>query len=103
MTELEFLLYLCWASIAISAVAMVFTIIPTMRANGTRPILFTLSLVSTASFIGAFFSLFITYAIDQVNSTGLAEVGVFYLQILPGGIALALIWLGWRMRKGGKH
>lgn len=99
MTELEALRLTCWPMLAICLGAMWFTGYPILRANGTRPILTVLLLASVATTIGMVFLIFITYNIDQINSTGLAEVGVWYLRIKPGLIGLALIWLGWRLRR----
>ena len=103
MTEVQALVVVCVVSFALCVGALFFTIVPTLRANGTRPILFTLSMVSLASFTGASALLYITYNLDQISSTGLAEVGVWWIRIEPGINASALIWLGWRLRKGGKH
>lgn len=98
MTEIEVLRVICWIGLGSSVVAMLFTILPLLRANGTRPILIVLSMTSILMFIGAIFLALITYAIDQVNSTGIAEVGVFYIRIKPILVSAALIWLGWRLR-----
>lgn len=99
MTEIEALRLICWPALAICLGAMWFTGYPIARANGTRPILTVLLLASVAMTIGMVFLIFITYNIDQINSTGLAEVGVWYLRIKPALVGLALIWLGWRLRR----
>ena len=101
MSELDLLRIICWGSIVIGVISMIVTIIPIASANGTRPLLIAFSSMAVTSFIGSLFLLVITYNIDQINSTGWAEVGVFYLRVKPGFIGLVLIWLGlryWRMR-----
>lgn len=103
MTELEVLTVICWVSVALCVGALFFTVIPTLRANGTRPILLTLSMVSLASFTGSISLLLLTYNLTQINSTGIAEVAAWWIRMEPGINASALIWLGWRLRKGGKH
>lgn len=99
MTEIELLRFLCWPALAVSLIAMYVTGYPIARANGTRPILTVLLLASSMMTIGAIFLFFITYNIQDINSTGVARVGVWYLRIKPTIVGLALIWLGWRLRR----
>jgi hypothetical protein len=99
MTEIEAMRLACWPSLFICLAAMWFTGYPIARANGTRPILLVLLLASLAMTVGIVFLTFITYNINTINSTGIAEVGVWYLRIKPGLVGLALIWLGWRLRR----
>lgn len=99
MTEIEWLRLLCWPAVVTSLVAMCLTGYPILKANGTRPILMVLLLASTMTTIGAIFVLFITYNINDIDSTGLARAGVWYIRIKPTIVGLALIWLGWRLRR----
>lgn len=99
MTEIEWLRLLCWPALAASITAMILTGYPIARANGTRPILTVLLLASLMMTIGAVFVTFITYNIDDIQSTGLARAGVWYIRIKPTIVGLALIWLGWRLRR----
>lgn len=99
MTEIEALRLLCWPAVITSLVAMGLTGYPIARANGTRPILLVLLFASSMMTIGAIFLTFITYNIDGIQSTGLARVGVWYLRIKPAAVGLALIWLGWKLRR----
>lgn len=101
LTEIEVLQAICWISLTLSIIAFFFTTIPALKANGTAPILFVLSAVSIMCFIGAYFLLLITYNIDQINSTGQAEVGVFYLRMKPGMVSALLIWLSWKVTIDG--
>ena len=101
MTEIELLRNICWVSLAFSSVAIITTVIPMSLANGSRPILLAQTAMAIMMFIGAVFLLQITYSIDQINSTGFAEVGVFYLRIKPIIVSCVLIWVGsryWRNR-----
>ncbi len=103
MTEIDLLRLITWCSVLGGILSIFVTVIPIAAANGTRPLLLAFATMSIATFIGSLFLLFITYGIDQINSTGMAEVGVFYLRIKPGFLSIILIWLGLRYWRQPRH
>ena len=100
MTEIELLRWFCWPAVITSTLAIVFPGYFLLRANGTFPLLVGIVVAAIANLGDALFLLFITYDLDQVNSTGAAEVGVFYLRIAPTIVGLVLLWMGRRL---GSH
>lgn len=99
MNDIEILRLVSIPGVLLSATATWFTIWPIARANGSRPILWVLVVVALLTATWAIGSMELAFNLTEINSTGRAYFWVFYARVFPSLVALALIWLGWWMRR----
>lgn len=96
LTEIEVLRLLTWPALILCIAATVVMGILYIGANGSRGLIRTQLYGCILVTIWAVFSVILTYNITQVNSNGIAEVGVWYVRIYPSLKALTIIRLGWQ-------
>lgn len=104
MTEIEILRLISWFGLLVSGVSMLTAVIPISAANGGRWMLVGLAVAGFAMFVNAACLVVITRNITSIQSTGIAEVGVFVVRFTPSIVGAVFIAMGchyWRIRHKG--
>jgi len=96
MTELDILKALSWIGIGLGVIAFWYSVRSILSANGTRPILMVLGLVSIWVIIHSIVVADLTYGLEEINSTGHHYYEVFFVRLFSWPVSLAIIWLRWK-------
>lgn len=96
MTELNVLEALSWIGVGLGLISFWYSTRSILSANGTRPILMVLGFVSLWTILFSFAITNLTYGLDQINSTGLHYLEVFFARIYTWPVSIAIIWLRWK-------
>ena len=96
MDELKVLETLSWIGVILGIIALWYSVRSILTANGTRPVLMVLGLVSAWVILFSFAITDLTYGLDQINSDGRHYYEVFFMRAFSWPVSLAVIWLRWK-------
>ena len=96
MDELKVLETLSWIGVILGIIALWYSVRSILTANGTRPVLMVLGLVSAWVILFSFAITDLTYGLDQINSDGRHYYEVFFMRVFSWPVSLAVIWLKWK-------